>query len=356
MNSKHLLRIITLSLILALLTGTAAFADTDAPDGSGAASDTVTEDEGAADPAYTGWTDDNGTRYYLLNGEKADGTVVIDGAPYRFSNGIPAAKGWGKQTVTRTKKVKYKTKKGKTKYKNKKYTVTTLLYYCLGDGRLATGVTKVGSKFYYFEPDDGTPKKSAGFITLEGNTYYCKGNGLLATGWTAVGNNAYYFDKNSAVQLRNTTIGYLKIPESGKLGRAYAEGIRVLDKKGWNLKAAYKYSYKLKYWNRWMRKNSSEDYALVGFTKGKGNCAVMAGTFVVMGKLLGYDIRQVYGRVYHGLPHSWTEIRQGGKTWVYDPNFQNEIHRSGWKIWYGKKGTWKYVDYNYNPNHLRRRK
>lgn len=52
------------------------------------------------------------------------------------------------------------------------------------------------------------------------------------------------------------------------------------------------------------------------------------------------NIYQVYGRV--DLPHSWTEIKQEGRTYVYDPNFRNETGRNGYKIWYGKKGTWRY--------------
>ena len=70
----------------------------------------------------------------------------------------------------------------------------------------------------------------------------------------------------------------------------------------------------------------------------------MAATFYIMAKLLGYDVHQVAGKV--DLPHSWTVIRQDGREWVYDPNFKNETGRNGWKIYYGKKGTWKYNHYH----------
>ena len=63
----------------------------------------------------------------------------------------------------------------------------------------------------------------------------------------------------------------------------------------------------------------------------------------VMAKLLGYDIHQVAGKV--DLPHSWTVIKQNGREWVYDPNFTNETGRNGWKIYYGKRGTWRYNHY-----------
>jgi hypothetical protein len=72
----------------------------------------------------------------------------------------------------------------------------------------------------------------------------------------------------------------------------------------------------------------------------------MASTFYIQAKLLGYDIHQVQGKVAYIWPHSWTVIRQDGKEWVYDPNFRNETGRNGWKIWYGKSGTWRYTGYS----------
>ena len=142
---------------------------------------------------------------------------------------------------------------------------------------------------------------------------------------------------------KNTTIGHLKIPKSGKLGKAYAQGIRTLDKRGWNLKAAYKFSSsKIKYAHKGMRKKTSEAYATYGFTNKKGNCFVMAATFYVMAKLLGYDVHQVKGHVGVWCPHSWTTIKHGKKKYVYDPQFKNRTGRSGYKIYYGKKGTWRY--------------
>ena len=91
---------------------------------------------------------------------------------------------------------------------------------------------------------------------------------------------------------------------------------------------------------------TAEQYALKGFKKGKGNCYVMASTFYIQAKLLGYDVHQVKGKVAHIYPHSWTVIRQDGRDWVYDPNFTNETGRNGWKIYYGKKGTWRYNHYH----------
>lgn len=240
-------------------------------------------------------------------------------------------------TTTVTKKVKYywnkkkkkwqtkKKKRAKTKYKTVKKTVATNNLYNFGtDGKLIT---------------------KSGVYTYNGNEYYGLGGGAIKTGWAAVGDNAMYFYGNGRMA-KNTTVGYLKIPANGRLGRAYALGVRKLDSTKWTLKQAYKNSYKLKYKGRKYRAPNAETYAIRGFTKGYGNCYVMASTFYIQAKLLGYDVHQVKGKVAHIFPHSWTVIRQGGKEWVYDPNFKNETRRSGWKIWYGKKGTWRYTNYS----------
>jgi len=145
---------------------------------------------------------------------------------------------------------------------------------------------------------------------------------------------------------KNTKVGYLKIPKSGRLGEAYALGIEQLNKSGWSLKEAYVFSYRLRYQGRWYRAKNAETYAIKGFTKHYGNCYVMASTFYIMAKLLGYNVHQVEGKVFYTHPHSWTVIKQNGREWVYDPNFRNETGRNGWKIWYGKKGTWRYTGYH----------
>lgn len=211
--------------------------------------------------------------------------------------------------------------------------------YYYKDGKTLTGVQKIDGKFYAFG-SDGAQIVKPGIQTVEGATVYVMSNGTLKTGWVAVGNKAYYFNKDTGIMAKGTKVKYLKIPKNGNLGKAYALGIKRLNKTGWSLRKAYNYSAKLKYANRSMRKKTSEDYAVVGFTTGKGNCYVMAATFYVQAKLLGYNVHQIAGKV--DMPHSWTEIRQGRKTYVYDPNFTNETGRNGYKIRYGQHGTWRY--------------
>ena len=335
---------------------------------NGDATDEASED---VPQVLEGWVTEDGKTCYYVNGAKVTGWQKIDGSEYYFNaNGVmltgmrriggkvyylkdgvkTVVKGWlklgnakyygrangtfanspirikGSKKVT--KKVKYK-KNGKTKYKNETVTVATNYLYMFGtDGKLITkkGVYKYGGK-----------------------EYMGLGNGILKTGWAAVKDNAMYFNKSNCKtgtigsMAKNTKVGYLKIPKSGRLGKAYALGVKKLDKTKWTLYQAYVNSYKLKYRGRWYRTKTSEQYAIRGFTKGYGNCYVMAATFYIQAKLLGYDVHQVQGRV--DLPHSWTVIIENGREWVYDPNFRNETGRNGFKIYYGKRGTWRYNHY-----------
>ncbi|MBR3330494.1 MAG: hypothetical protein IKG25_04675 [Mogibacterium sp.] len=300
-----------------------AFAEDEAPAAGSSQANVVREVEGrlyyfdgSGEPDMTnGWKTASNGIYYVSSGQIVTSPVWIEGS----------------KTLTKKTKLYYnkkkkkwqtkKIKKAKTKYKITEYTVKTNdLYNFNSDGRLIT---------------------TKGLYLHDGNEYYGLGEGAVKTGWAAIGDSAMYFDPSTGAMAKNTTVGYLKVPANGRLGKAYALGVKQLDKSGWTLKNAYKFSYKLKYQGRWYRAKNSETYAIKGFTKHKGNCYVMAATFYIQGKLLGYDIHQVHGKV--GIwPHSWTVIKENGKEWVYDPNFRNETGRNGWRIYYGKKGTWKY--------------
>lgn len=259
----------------------------------------------------TGWQKINGAKYYGLGGG-------------RFANKPTKIK----TKVKVKKKVKVKVKKNKYKWKKKTVTVTKKFLYMFGtNGKLIT-------------------KK--GLYKYNGKVYYGLGKGKLKTKWAALKENnklkAAYFNPKTGAMKKGGKVGYLKIPKSGRLGEAYALGVQKLDSTEWTLKQAYKNSYKIKYKDRWYRRKTSEKYAIRGFKNNNGNCFVMAATFYIQAKLLGYDVHQIKGKVAHIYPHSWTIIKEDGKTRVYDPNFRNETGRSGWKIWYGKKGTWRYTN------------
>ena len=220
------------------------------------------------------------------------------------------------------------------------------------NGEKVTGVRKIGSKVWYFN-DNGIKRTKKGFFKADGKEYYAKKDGSLATGYKAIKrgkklNGYYFYEKgdNVAQMAKGTKIKYLKIPKSGKLDEAYALGIKVLDKKGWKLRTAFKYARNTKYAHRSMRRKSINAYAKYGFKNRKGNCFCKAAQFFVMAKLLGYDIHMYKGKVGTST-HSWTTIKHKDGTWMYDPVKHGYLDRA-WNngFWYkfkmGKKGTWKY--------------
>ena len=215
-------------------------------------------------------------------------------------------------------------------------------YYFGDTGVAGSGARKIDGVLWFFDTETKALRVGkAGFAKDSDGSYYVKKSGKIATGWQAINKRAYYFSKKTGVQVKGKSVHYLKIPKKGYLGRAYDDGVKTLNKNGWSLKAAYKFSYKLTYYDRWYRTKSAEKYSYRGFEKKHGNCYVMAATFYVQAELLGYRVRMVQGKIGYW-PHCWTQIKHGKKWYVYDPNFRNETHRSGWKIYYGKPGTWRY--------------
>ena len=329
-----------------------------------------------------GWNEDE-TSYYE-NGVAVKGLKEIDGSYYYFNakgikvvNKLVKTDGYkyyfdddGKALIRKFKTVgdnKYyfggegKALRGKQTIKGQHYYfyknscraadkgwVQSKTRYSLGGGKLVTGPKKIGKTVYFFNTSNAKRRTKKGFFKYNGGEYYSSSKGVLKTGFQAIKRNGklngYYFYKKTGKMAKDTTIGHLRIPKSGKLKKAYAYGIRKLNKNGWKLRKAYNYSAGLKYYDRWYRKKTSEQYAIRGFTEHRGNCYVMAATFYIQAKLLGYNVRQMQGKVSYRYPHSWTVIKHNGKWYVYDPCFTNEHNKNGFKIYYGKKGTWRYTN------------
>ncbi len=282
------------------------------------------------------------TYYFDTTGVMQTGLVQIDSYYYYFSVDGIMQKGLVKikNDLYFFNSKGHGIKKGFVKCFDKK------TRYGLGKGKIATGHKKIGKKCYFFYKTTGTLHKK-GMFTYKGRKYYCKGKGLLATGFQAFKNKktkklyAIYFSKKTGRQVKGKKIGYLKIPKSGILHEAYAYGIKKLNKHGWKLRKAFNYSYRLAYYGQLFRTSSCEKYALRGFKYGHGNCYVMAATFFIQAKLLGYNAHQVAGYV-GSAPHSWVTIKHKHSKNVYDPDFQHETGRWGYRIYYGKPGTWRY--------------
>ena len=223
--------------------------------------------------------------------------------------------------------------------------------YYDANGEKVTGAKKIGSKVWYFNKS-GIKRTKRGFFKAGGNEYYAKKDGSLATGFKAIKSGeklkGYYFYKKGdkiAQMAKGTKIKYLKIPKSGRLNEAYALGIKVLDKKGWKLRNAFKYARNTRYDYKSMRRKSISSYAKFGFKNRTGNCYCKAAQFFVMAKLLGYNVHMYSGKV-GSETHSWTTIKHDDGTWMYDPVVLNSSSAWNHSFWYkfkkGQKGTWRY--------------
>ena len=187
--------------------------------------------------------------------------------------------------------------------------------------------------------------------------YYYDQNGKKVTGVKKIGKYTYIFAKNGKLvtnkkYYKYTANKYYKIDKQGRAKKLSAvetlAAIR-LQKCGGNLKKAFNWSSSVRYVGSYrVAKKNAANYAKYGFQTGSGDCYVQAATFYQMAKVAGYDATFVKGSVKKSkgmAPHAWVEIKQKGKTYVYDPNFQSEYGKlgySGFKITYGQKGTLQY--------------
>ncbi len=74
----------------------------------------------------------------------------------------------------------------------------------------------------------------------------------------------------------------------------------------------------------------TEKYALSMLSSHKGNCYCFASAFYELAKNVGYDPREVAGRVCSGrVPHGWVEIDVNGRTYMYDPCMTYTCRRDG---------------------------
>ena len=251
-------------------------------------------------------------------------------------------------------------------------------YYDTVTGQIVSGWEKVGGTWYYLDPANGNKMESGGWKLIGGTWYYFHSSGAMATNWLLLGNSWYYLGADGAmrtgwqfvgnnwyymytandphggsegVMASNRTIdGYYVGSDGAWLTEADLLARDTLNRVGWNLRAAYNWSTRFKYYKMTEEPSpGSEWFAVYGFRNNRGNCYVMAATFCYMARQLGYDAHQVAGAVptqSGGLsPHSWCEINIGGTIYVFDPSFEQGTKRNGYQISYGTSGTWKYCNY-----------
>lgn len=206
------------------------------------------------------------------------------------------------------------------------------------------------------------PEKKEGWETVDGVKYYYVNGEKITNKVKKIGKYTYCFDKTGKLVTNKpyykvNAKTYYKIKKNGKATKLSAvetmAAVRLQKCKG-NLKKAFNWSVSLQYaGNVKVSKKTPTEYGLYGFKTGSGDCYVMAATFYWMAKVAGYDAHYVKGYFQKSGgrkgAHAWVEIDQkvGGKTktYVYDPNFQQEYELNGYKLTYGAKKTLKYVNY-----------
>ena len=210
-----------------------------------------------------------------------------------------------------------------------------------------------------------TPEVKNGWETVNGVKYYYENGKKVTNKAKKIGKYIYCFDKSGKLVTNKpyykiNAQTYYKIKKNGQATKLSTvetmAAIRLQKCKG-NLKTAFNWSASLKYaGNIKISKKTPTEYGLYGFRTGNGDCYVMAATFYWMAKVAGYDAHYVKGYVpkKNGTKgaHAWVEIdhKVGGKTktYVYDPNFQQEYASwgySGYKFVYGTKHTPRYANY-----------
>ncbi len=287
-----------------------------------------------------GWYSDGKRLFYMgADGKMLSGTQVLDGKTYYFSDSHDGTFG-----AVRTGWLQ----------------IGGTWYHADDTGAVETGLRYINGATYYLDPANGGAMLT-GWQSVEGATRFFKSSGVMATGPQYWEGDMYLLDAdgflvtNEDRQLLGKTF---HVDENGViegyLTATSAQAIEVLNKVGWNLRAAFNWSKSLPYSNRYLRATKgsihSDFYANYGFTRKTGNCYVMASTFYQMARLLGYEVYFVEGHVGSrwsaiGADHGWTEIILDGQLYVFDPNFTNETGLNGYQIRYGQRGTWQYKNY-----------
>lgn len=120
--------------------------------------------------APTGWLNDGGHTYYLLEGIPATGWQEIDGQTYFFRGQGDMVTGWlytdGQQ------------------------------YYLDDSGRLLTGLQQIDSEVFLFL-SDGTI--ASGWTELEDKRYYADAQGHPVTGWLELDGKNYYLNPDGTM-------------------------------------------------------------------------------------------------------------------------------------------------------------
>lgn len=199
-------------------------------------------------------------------------------------------------------------------------------YYGTAGGMLKTGLQKIGSSYFYFDPITGA--RQSGSVTVGENTYvFSNSTGAARTGWVTIDGKKYYHSKKSGKRL----YGLRTINGKTYLLRRSANGARATS--GW-----YKVGKYYRYFN--------------------GSGVQKTGLFTVNGKTYysnkngirqtGWETingRKYYFRKKNGVMKTgWFESK--GKTYYLNPLKSSSTYGAAKTGWVKIKGSWYHFDSN----------
>ena len=195
-------------------------------------------------------------------------------------------------------------------------------------GNILTGWQKLAGKWFYGEADTGI--MHTGWLELGSTWYYLDPSGAMATGTRTIDGKSYSFSSSGA---------WTQITGNASLDSR----IIKLAKQQGSLRNCFNWVKNHKHTN-WAAGGSVLRYAngthalstsWVGaeaqrMLDGKTtDCYAFAACFACLAKALGYDAKVMNGyvpsRSQGWASHSWVEIKQGGTTYVYDPDLGRSI-------------------------------
>ncbi len=152
----------------------------------------------------SGWITISGSRYCLINGgEAATGFIAMEGSAFYF-NGSGVMQTGIQNVKTERGTFRYGFDRESGRLQKGEFTLNGVSYYSdptTGIINTAGYLRKDASEGWHYY--DGNGKLVTGWVTLKSGAdagkYYFAVDGTAATGMTKVGNNYYYFDKNTRI-------------------------------------------------------------------------------------------------------------------------------------------------------------
>lgn len=275
----------------------------------------------------TGWIKSSGIWYYLQPDQQglmiANATKAIDSKLYAFdANGAMRA---NTTVELGDGKVGYAASSGAITQVGVKENGKLVLRNA--QGTPLTGWQKIGGAWFYGD-EDGVAH--TGWLQLGSTWYWMDANGVMATGTRTIDGKSYSFSSSGAwVQITgNASLDSRMIAKAKSLGslRACYDWTKNHTHTNWASGGGV-----LRYANgthalttSWV--GTEAQRMLDGETT---DCYAFSSCFACLARALGYDAKVVNGyvpsRSKGWASHSWVEIKQGGTTYVYDPDLGHSI-------------------------------